>query len=235
MGRVLVFDVWGDYAHYKKYYTTTSPLTFSIPPRTALCGLIGAILGYGKDDYILPLSKDQVSIAVGLLCPVKKVRLAENLIDTTQSPSSFHKIQERTQIRFELLKDPRFRVYFSHCDPSVQGKLRELLIDHKCIYTPCLGLSEYIAEFKYVGEYEAAEEQPERPEYIYSAIPENRILDMVFEEEREYISETMPIDMASDRSVNEYAAVMFERNAKPIKARVKSCLHLETGERIVFL
>ena len=48
MKKVLVFDIWSEYGHFKKPYTTTSPLTFSIPSRTALTGIIGAILGIEK-------------------------------------------------------------------------------------------------------------------------------------------------------------------------------------------
>ncbi|MDI3478645.1 MAG: CRISPR-associated protein Cas5h, partial [Thermoanaerobacterium sp.] len=28
----LIFDIYGDFGHFKKYYTTSSPLTFSFPP-----------------------------------------------------------------------------------------------------------------------------------------------------------------------------------------------------------
>ena len=49
--RVIVFDVWGDYAHFRKNYSTSSPLTYSFPPRTALSGLIGAIAGLDKSNY----------------------------------------------------------------------------------------------------------------------------------------------------------------------------------------
>jgi CRISPR-associated protein Cas5h len=233
MGKVLVFDVWGEYAHFRKYYTTTSPLTFSIPPRTSLSGLIGAILGYGKEDYISQLSKSNATIAVGLVHPVKKMRLAENLIDTKKAGRHMNKISQRTQIRFEFLKDPWFRIFFSHKDHEIQSRLKELLCEHKCVYTPCLGLSEHIADFRYIGEVEAVQEVPNGYEYIASAVPEKRVLDMVYEDDGEYISETMPVEMAPDRSVIEYASIIFERKARCIKARVDSCLHLETGERIV--
>ena len=82
MDKILVFDVWGEYAHFRKYYTTTSPLSFSIPPRTAISGLMGAIIGLSKDEYLKYFSKEQAQIAVRILNPIKKVRLAENLINT---------------------------------------------------------------------------------------------------------------------------------------------------------
>ena len=46
--KCLVFDIKGDYGHFKKYYTTSSPLTFSIPPRTTVSGMIGALIGRSR-------------------------------------------------------------------------------------------------------------------------------------------------------------------------------------------
>ena len=50
--KCLVFDIKGDYGHFKKYYTTSSPLTFSIPPRTTVSGMIGALIGLDKEEYL---------------------------------------------------------------------------------------------------------------------------------------------------------------------------------------
>ena len=41
---LLIFDIRGEYGHFRKYNTTTSPLTYSIPTRTAIAGILGAIL-----------------------------------------------------------------------------------------------------------------------------------------------------------------------------------------------
>ncbi len=37
---VLIFNLWGDLGHFKKPYTTTSPLSFAFPPRPTLAGII---------------------------------------------------------------------------------------------------------------------------------------------------------------------------------------------------
>lgn len=46
--KVLAFDIWADYAHFRKFYTTTSPLTFSFPPPPTIAGILGAIYGTEK-------------------------------------------------------------------------------------------------------------------------------------------------------------------------------------------
>ena len=156
MDKILVFDVWGEYAHFRKYYTTTSPLSFSIPPRTAISGLIGAILGLPKDEYLKYFSKQQAQIAVRILNPIKKVRLAENLINTKDDyfiPIKKGAHSPRTQIRFEFVKDAKYRIYLYHTDPNIFNKAKSMLLHHKCVYTPCLGITEHIANFEFIGRF----------------------------------------------------------------------------------
>lgn len=236
MNTILVFDVWSEYAHFRKYYTTTSPLTFSIPSRTAVCGLIAGIIGLGKDEYLNHFVKEKANIAVGILAPVKKVRIAENLIDTKRA-AMMSRIKTRTQIRFEFLKDAKFRIYFHHTDPEVYGKVLDFLINHKCVYTPCLGLSENIANFSFVGEMKCEEVNNLDIVKIDSAIsiPNNSQIEIDFEEGGEYFYETLPIEMRADRSVCEYSKVVFERNGAQVAAKVGKFWELENNERIVFL
>jgi CRISPR-associated protein Cas5h len=238
MERVLVFDVWGEYAHFRKYYTTTSPLTFSMPPRTAVCGLIAAIIGLNKDEYISHFSKDKADISVRIMAPINKIRFSENLIDTV-STSTMNRIKNRTQIRFEFLKNARFRIYLRHKESVLYQQLREYLIHHKCVYTPCLGLSEHIANFGFVGEF-GCEIRSEIDDFVQidSVIPirEDSNLKIKFDENGgEYFHETLPIEMEEDRTLREYCKVAFERNGAPIFAKLDKYWLLENGERIVFL
>lgn len=237
MNSVLAFDVWGEYAHFRKYYTTTSPLTFSIPPRTTICGLIAGIIGLDKEEYLRHFTKEKADIAVRMVAPVKKVRIAENLIDTKRAPM-MSRIKTRTQIRFEFLKDAKFRIYFRHTDPELYHKVREYLEQHKCVYTPCLGLSEHIANFKYVGEMKCEEVVAENSfSRIDSAIPipNGSHVEIDFEGGGEFFSETLPAEMEEDRTVREYCKVAFERNGAPISAKVGRFWELDNNERIIFL
>lgn len=238
MDSVLVFDVWGEYAHFRKYYTTTSPLTFSIPPRTAMCGLIAGIIGIDKDEYLKHFTKEKADIAVRLLAPVKKVRVAENLIDTKRA-LMMSRIKNRTQIRFEFLKDAKFRIYFRHSDSEIYAKTREFLEDHKCVYTPCLGLSEHIANFRFVGEMKCKKVEGNNDFVRIDSvipIPNGSHVEIDFDRDGgEYFTETIPIEMEEDRTLREYSNVTFERKCAPISAKVGRFWELEDDERIIFL
>ncbi|MCX8206813.1 MAG: type I-B CRISPR-associated protein Cas5b [Methanothrix sp.] len=229
---VLVFDVWGDYAHFRKIYTTTSPLTYSFPPRTAISGIVGAIAGLGKDEYFRYFFRDKAGIGCRILEPVKKVRIGENLIDTKKS---MHMIHNRTQVRFEFLKDPRYRIYFRHSDDRFFGDLRKMLEEHRCVYTPCLGLSQLVCNFKFVGELSMRRCSDEFQE-INSVVPLKCLLGSPeFEEGREYFSEVMPCVMGEGREVMDYSEILYERNGMSIKARTRDAWELENGDRIVFI
>lgn len=233
--KILAFDIWADYAHFRKHYTTTSPLTFSLPPRTTLCGLLGAIIGLDKNDYLKYFTGDKVSIAVQLLNKVKKVTLAENLIDTKKAGKMMNQIRQRTQIRFELLKDPKYRIFVNHCDESLYLKLKDMLKTHKTFYTPCLGLSELIANFKYVNEYDADIIRTDSETKILTAIPKNNLINLNFQEDYEYLSETIPRNMLPDRTVTEYTDVIFERKTNSLNAKTNHLIRLENNDNLTFL
>ncbi|HOL21318.1 MAG TPA: type I-B CRISPR-associated protein Cas5b [bacterium] len=235
--RYLIFDVWGDYAHFKKYYTTSSPLTFSLPPRTAVIGLIGAILGYSKEDYLEEMIKDQAKIAIRILNPVKKVRLSINLINTKDGywiPVKRSSHEPRTQMIFEFLKDPKFRIYFSHTDSEIYNRLKELLESHKCVYTPYLGISELIANYQFVKETEF-DEIVSNCNYVHSVISIDKDVKVEFESGKRYFKEKIPIEMLKGRIVTEYKEVLFEATGQSIKAYNRNFLKLKNGEIIDIL
>jgi len=232
--KVIVFDVWGDYAHFRKNYSTSSPLTHSFPPRTAISGMIGAIIGLDKSEYFRHFFKGSAKIGCKILEPVKKVRIGENLIDT-KSAVKMHLIKNRTQIRFEFVKDPRYRIYFSHSDKALYTKLKDLLHGHQSIYTPCLGLSELVCNFEYKGEFRL-NKCGEDIQFIDSVVPGRSLLEPPdFEAGMEYFSEVMPGEMGEDREVTDYSEILFERNGNCIKARVRDLWEVENGERILFI
>jgi len=244
INKVLIFDAWGDYAHFRRFYTTTSPLTFPIPPRTALCGLIGAIIGKEKEnnEYLRHFSLNEASIGLRLLKPVKKVMIAENLIDTEKSPKSFYNIK-RTRIRFEFLKDQKYRIYFHHTDEDIYQQLKENLMNHKSVYTPCLGLSENIANFKFVGEFKVKSETTREYVQINSVLPTEKIVEkqgIKLNFGVEYFSIKVPIELNLDRIVTKYSNIFFERTGKPVEAKLISHYwNIDytsgTNENIVFI
>ena len=73
---ITVFDVWAPFAYFRKAFTTTSALTFSFIPRSAIEGLIGAILGIRRSALFTFLAN--AKIAIEILTEVKKIPFSVN-------------------------------------------------------------------------------------------------------------------------------------------------------------
>ncbi|MCR4424246.1 MAG: type I-B CRISPR-associated protein Cas5b [candidate division WOR-3 bacterium] len=232
--KVLVFDIWGDYAHFRKFYTTTSPLTFSFPPPPTIAGVLGAIYGTTKEtnQYLKIFGGDECRIAVRIIKPIKKVRLGLNLVDTKLGWT----LKRRTQIRTEFVKAPHYRIYFSHQDQQILKDITASIKEHKTVYTLSLGLSELLANFKFVGEFNGVIKNDNGWVDIFTPITEENLIPKGIEVEtgKKYIKEKIPIKMTPERVVEKYDEVIFEPGGQTIKARVKSYCHLDNGENIAF-
>ena len=231
---ILVFELWGDLGHFKKPYTTTSPLSYAFPPRPTIAGIIAAIIGLGKNQYAKHFSKKNAGISLRILKPVKKIRISHNLIDTKKA-LRFSKIKQRTQIRFEYVKMPHYKIYFQHKDAKLYQQLKTHLENHSSVYTVSLGLSELLCNFKYIGEYAFEQKSVSEPVAIHSILPEKAAGKIDFETGKEYFSESMALEMDSDRIVTEFGKILYERNGQPIRTRTKHHIEVSNGDNILFL
>nr|MDO8082347.1 type I-B CRISPR-associated protein Cas5b [Candidatus Freyarchaeota archaeon] len=164
---VIVFDIWGDFAHFKKGYTTTSPISFGIPPRTTIAGIIAAIMGFDRREYYKKFTLSDSKISLKLINPLKRIQLTESLAytkegffpyrisfnkdDNTLALKPFRGENPHILVRIDFIKNPKYRIYFYHNNSDIMEKLETLLKEHKSVYTPYLGLSELIANFEYIG------------------------------------------------------------------------------------
>lgn len=231
--KVLAFDIWGDYAHFRKYFTTSSPLTYAVPPKTAVYGMISAVLGIDKNKYLEKFSKAQCDIAISIVNPIKKSRIPMNYIDT-KSSIDMSKIKNRTQVNLEVLKDVKYRIYVAHRDEKLYRDLKESLENNKSVYTLSLGLSEFIANYKYVGEYEVQKNESDAIQEINSVVPYSQKNNMEFKEGREYLKDTVYNEMDADRVVTEYIEIVYERNGKSVSIDAPG-YSLESGDVIAFI
>jgi len=225
---LLVFDIWGPYAHFKKYYATTSALTYGIPPKTSLYGFIGAILGLPKSEnaYLRYFSHKSCIMGLQLQRPLKTCRIGVNLRRNT---GRYKDNPKPTLI--ELVQAPCYRVFFHHRDEALQARLKTALQEHTCAFTPSLGLANLLADFAWVGECRAVHETSGQSAGICSAIPRKQFLKFDDPEKMkdvDIIEQTMfAIEMDTERSVTERDDILFERsvfdlqgNVKPIHATV---------------
>mgnify|MGYP001119346909 CR=1 FL=1 len=243
--KLLVFDLWGDLAHFKKFYTTTSPLSLSFPAPPTIAGILGALVGTEKNtnDYLRKFMNEFCRLSIQIITPIKKIRFGVNLVETKGSnlkrPMSDKNLAPRTLIRTEFVRFPRYRIYFFHKDDKTYNQVKEKLIEHRTFFTLSLGLSELIANFKFVGEFDF-DEITFRNEAVDIASPilVSNLVDssdsVVIEQGKKYLKEKIPVIMNPERIVTFYDDVIFEPEGRTIKAKVKKYQLLENNTAICF-
>lgn len=235
VGKTLVFDIWGDYAHFRKIETTTSPLTYLIPTGTSLLGLLSAIIGLKRDSYYELFSPESTKFAIRILNQIRKTRINLNLINTKKGFFLWDiKENPRTIIPFEFVKHPKYRIYFWTKHKEIHRKIKEYLEKHQSFYTPYMGISELIANFEYIGEFDVKGPQKTiESEEIHSVIRKDRAR-LIVEEGKNYVLERIPLYMDKNRVVKEYADVLLEVNAKPMRI-VDGEYYTVGNENVIFI
>ncbi len=237
MNKCLIFDIWGDYAHFRKFYTTSSPITLPFPPKTTIIGLISAIIGLDKDVYLKHFPKENYIVALEICSPIKTVFIMENWVDVKKwDPKSQakeilegkRKIRKlaHTQIRVEWVKDPKYRIYFYHKDQDLQSKLKHHLENHTSFYTPTLGLSENLANFKYIGEqdFEITETESTRFQPVKSVIRKGYLKEIDWSQPQDIKILNYPVDMIENRITECYDEYIYENSGQPVKVKLSQSI-----------
>ncbi|MCS6955948.1 MAG: type I-B CRISPR-associated protein Cas5b [Candidatus Calescibacterium sp.] len=229
--KLTVLDIFSEYGHFRKYWTTTSPLTFNFIPPTTVYGIISAIIGIDKSEYLDVINYNTLKVAQRIMKPISKTRVPINLVDTKdniklKSIDSWH-IKNRTQIRFEFLKDPHYRLYLLFQNQDLSNRLEQYLRNKNNFYTISMGLSELIADFNFLGSFNYSVKTPENYVDIDSVIPLDSIKEIYFEENKSYVKERVAVDITPERKVKIYKDILVEVNSKSIKCIPKEYIEIE--------
>ena len=150
---LLAFNVNSQFAHFRRIYTTTSPLTYSFPPKTAVIGMIGAILGYSNETLLGNRNEhysslfDKIKIGIKIKKKIKTMRIGVRYISSKKKTPiiPFTRGSSRNPIPLEVLVNPSYDIVLI----GDRETLRRVWDKLKCpFYTPYLGLSEFIATIK---------------------------------------------------------------------------------------
>lgn len=251
---ILIFDISSEYGHFRKYNTTTSPLSYSIPTRTAIAGILGAMLGMVREmadgvypDGAIPVqeffSKANCDIAVQIINAVKKENVATNLVNTAGAREHFYNLSKggRTQIEFELVKNVKYRIFFAlNNNEAVFSELAERIKSKKHHFSPYLGLAQFTATIDFVDIKQAIPMENREDNYtdIITAVNLSKTMGeqpIEFDYSAMYSANNMPIEMNRNREVQEYSEVLIEKNGLPVKVKLKDYYKIEDYGNILFL
>lgn len=232
----IVFDVSGDWAHFARPNTTAPILSYGIPPRTTVTGLLAAIQGYKRDSYYQLFNPEYSSVTVSVNNPIRRRTVPMNFLGTEGGKhgadiSTIKKEnggERRSQIRsnrqqtsVEYVVNPSYRVYVSVDSPEFMNSLEHRLQESRPYYPPALGKVECLASLDFIGRFKMEPRDGENVT-IDSVVPgENPAL--VVEPERNYISDRFPmyfdVNDNHDRYPKRWHDLTFDASGNPITVR----------------
>ena len=151
--KVIGFNLSGKYALFTKPYTKNQPQSFVIPPKTAIMGMIGGILGFSREEYQERLKNLKYSVV--LKGNVFKYTAKFNLLQGKNATFNFSKNPlrhppergQRSPTTFELLKNPSWDIFIS-LEEELLIELEDRIKNSLFKYVPYLGIANAFAKLE---------------------------------------------------------------------------------------
>lgn len=196
----VAFDVTAPIAMFRRPYTTTSSVSFPLPPPTAIAGLLGAIIGLTNGSHEKAYNAkywDEIKgtkIALSIINPISWFSTTINFWNLKEPQKNPH-----IRVKHQFVRQPKFRVYVHG---GVEEKLRQHLENGTFIYTPCLGTAYAIADIEYLGQFP---HQPVEQKTISlsSVLPllDNQAVQIDILASKTVFRDALPFSLTSERSL----------------------------------
>lgn len=237
--KIIIFELWGKFAHFRKFYTNSSSLSYSVPPRTTIEGIIAAILGYERDSYYEIFNPDNLYIAIRKMNNTRKIMQSLNYI-RARSTGELNSPRSHTQIPFEMLAGDNnvgYRFYVTHKDENIRKAIHDRILNNKPIYPPYLGSASFNCSIKYIDEVDWTWEESDEYRDIYTVIKSDKIEEIdIMKVEGQLVRERMPRDFGEDRIIKDVATYIYNEAGGGLRVKINGqYASLSNDENIVFL
>ncbi|WP_025842717.1 CRISPR-associated protein Cas5 [Porphyromonas gingivicanis] len=133
-----LLEVSGEWAHFKRPETNNNPLSHDLITKTALIGVIGAVLGIERREMksLYPQLSEDLLYGVQLINPLRKLSWGFT------SKTAINPTEKGTPKYFEFLKNPSFLVALAlkeEKSEAIYSAFQESIEKEYSIYPPVLG------------------------------------------------------------------------------------------------
>ena len=238
MNGLIRFRLKGRFAHFLRAEGGVASLSYPVPPRTVIMGLVGAVLGLGKDEPQLVLRDMGVTVEGKL--PVThwhKAKLRKDPPGTLNATilkkhsAKEGKPEKATFTRQEWLFNPEYVVGTALAEPLL-SELTNRLRDRRWYFTPCLGLSELLADIEYL-ETVAVAKLPQGRYRLQGVLRQDQVtIDLADMYEKGFSLRMlrMPRDVSQERVFTQ-APYLYETNNSAVLGETAEAFGDERGER----
>lgn len=222
--KCIVFKVRGDYARFRKSYTTTSALTYLTIHPIAIRGLIGAILGIDRNN--LHKETKDIDVAIQVVNEIRKDMQSFNLVNMKSADKFF-----RFPSNVEFLRNVEYKIFIK-CEENKLKQIKNTLIEGEYIFTPYIGASEHIAKLEYEDEYECI--QLNKEYHMIDSIIDVNNSQIEFDEDIILTTDNIPTKNNEKREYIEYKKIIFTTNRKKINAKCEN-IYKVGGYNVTFI
>lgn len=233
---IISLDVGGKFAHFRKYYANNTALSYSLPPRTTVMGMIAAILGRERDSYYEELASENIKIGIRILSPIKKSFHRLNLL-SIKSADDFSGKGGRIQTPFEVVTGYNlntdwvvYRIYLAYNESgqNTYETIKKALANRKQHFNLSFGTANFMAS---ILNYQLHENIQERTStdwiLIHSAVISETISKLNFEKDRNGANnfleeELMPSDFVANnnREVRKMNRALYSTRNLPFEVKL---------------
>jgi len=148
----IAFDIAGPIAMFRRPYTTTSSVSFPLPPPTAVAGLLAGIVGLENGSHLKAYAADYwekikgTQIAISVINPISWYTGTMNFWNVKEPQKSPH-----IRVKHQFVKNPRYRIFVRG---GLEQDVRKHLEAGTFVYTPCLGTAYALADIVYLGDFD---------------------------------------------------------------------------------
>lgn len=241
--KCLVFDIEGKFAHFRKTYTNSSSMSYMVPPRTTIIGLIAGLLGREKDSYYEEFKSHNIDIAVKVESKIYSIMQTLNYIKATSPKGIFHP-KEYTQIPFEALTSDdlvKYRIYVYTEDKELFDEIENMLEKEEYVYPPYLGVAFFTGQIDYIGKANVRAVDDRSYVDISSVLAMDDIedMDVTSVEDIIMVKELMPTNFKENRRICKSTSYLVVSEPRAISVKL-SCPYFKVNygdrdENILFM
>ncbi len=228
--KVLIFDLVGKFAHFRKFYTNSSSLSYHLPPRTTLEGIIAAMMGLDRDSYYDLFLPSKSLIAVSPRTRTRGIMQTINYL-SVKNAGDLSGRDRRTQVPFEIVvsenanEDLRYRVYFHHRDLDMVRRVEERIRRAIFHYPISLGPANFLCQVDFVAWGDMSEFIDTRNANdsvnVFSPIPIDamRHFDILSgrEVQHKFVRDTFPFHFGDQRTPGRNVKLIYSKDFSPVE------------------
>lgn len=166
MKKIISFDIKSDFGFFKKPEINKVYLTYTLPPKPLVLGILGAILGLKglKEQYYeqkkTPEYYDKLKdLKIGII-PNESVFPFNKIMNKYNSKNSYFYELENLPITEQLIIKPSYKIYIYTNEGNSENfqNLIKLLKNSKTMFVPYMGKNDFLLEVENLEEYTFFEE-----------------------------------------------------------------------------